>query len=289
MKKYKEYMDGVKVSDTLHRRLAELDASKRSPLPRLVRTGLIAACLCLVLFGTTYAVTLIIGNFRTVEFYNLYWPEVYPGFDGIAQPLHGYQFWGGALEFLPVESFSEEARAEAKKQGADTTGRYYDDWVAAADYFNVDLRENPVIDEFPPVRCYATLYSSAEGITYVQFEELYKNLDGLRGLNLSIVANVYSELMYSPKREMWFGYGYTLDYTYTTEEYRSGNITAFISHAEYVAGREHAPQSADFGDECYRAHMILDGAVYEIVVTFPRGESERGYDLLERILSGYDR
>ena len=47
MKKYKGYMDGVKASDTLHRRLVELDASKKRP-GLWKRYGAAAAALVLV-------------------------------------------------------------------------------------------------------------------------------------------------------------------------------------------------------------------------------------------------
>lgn len=48
MKKYVEYMDNVKVSDTLHRRLAELEAPVRQPAP-WKKYGAAAAALALVL------------------------------------------------------------------------------------------------------------------------------------------------------------------------------------------------------------------------------------------------
>ena len=47
MKQYREYMDGVRVSDTLHRRLAELEAPARRPVP-WVKYGSLAAALALV-------------------------------------------------------------------------------------------------------------------------------------------------------------------------------------------------------------------------------------------------
>ena len=47
MKKYKEYMDNVRASDTLHQRLVELDASGKRPIP-WKRYGTMAAALALV-------------------------------------------------------------------------------------------------------------------------------------------------------------------------------------------------------------------------------------------------
>lgn len=47
MKQYREYMDGVRVSDTLHRRLAELEAPAKRPVP-WVKYGSLAAALALV-------------------------------------------------------------------------------------------------------------------------------------------------------------------------------------------------------------------------------------------------
>lgn len=47
MKKYKEYMDGVRASDTLHQRLVELEAPGKRPIP-WARYGTMAAALALV-------------------------------------------------------------------------------------------------------------------------------------------------------------------------------------------------------------------------------------------------
>lgn len=101
MKQYREYMDGIQASDTFHWRLLNLEAHKCRPR-RLVRAVLVAACLCTTLIGGAFAIQLIGGDFRTINFYEHEWCPPPPGReDVIGQSFSGYVLWGGAITFFP--------------------------------------------------------------------------------------------------------------------------------------------------------------------------------------------
>lgn len=262
----------------------DLAGTKKRRLSPRLRAALIAACVCLALAGTAFAAGLIAGNFRAIDYYRHQWVAPPPGReDIIGQSLSGYILRGGAIHFLPVSSFSEEAQALALKNGENTVSKSFASLDEAAEYFQVELPENAVLGELPPVRCHVQMDSSDVGLTRLIFDETFRTVNGLEGLDLNINITALSELMYSPDREMWFDCGYPISYTFTTEEFEQDSVSAIVSHAIYA---RRAPSPYCYGEECYRAHLIVDGLVYEIVVSCSDCPEE-GRTLLEEALTGF--
>lgn len=113
---------------------AELDAPAKRRLPRIVRTGLIAACLCLALLGTAFAVT------------ELSRMRVNWGDSGISTDGYSVEC---AVDFYPLSSFSQEVTAMA---GLDQSQRhkYFDTWEELQAFTGVELVRNPVLDGAQP-------------------------------------------------------------------------------------------------------------------------------------------
>lgn len=283
MRKYTEYMDGIQASDTLHRQLLNLEAPKRRPL-RLARAVLIAACLCTTLIGGAFAIQLIGGGFRTINFYEHEWCPPPPGTeDVIGESFSGYTLWGGAITFFPVSSFSEEVQALTFESGANTAYLYFDSLDTAAEYSGMELPKNIALRDLPPARCQVQIDSSDDGLTCLTFNESFRALNDCDGLDLNVQITILSELMYSPDFEMWFDCGYPDSYVYTAEEFQQNGVTATISHAVYQY--EDSP-SGPYGKEYYRANLIRDGVVYEIGVKCS-DSPEDGRAILEKVLAGF--
>ena len=283
MKHYREYMDGIQASDTFHWRLLNLEAHKCRPR-RLVRAVLVAACLCTTLIGGAFAIQLIGGDFRTINFYEHEWCPPPPGReDVIGQSFSGYVLWGGAITFFPVSSFSEEVQALTLENGANIAYLYFDSLDAAAEYTGMELPKNTALRDLPPARCEVQIDSSDDGLTRLTFNESFRALNDCDGLDLNVRITALSELMYSPDFEMWFDCGFPDSYTYTTEEFHQNGVTAIISYAVYQ--HEDSP-SGPYGEEYYRANLIRDGVVYEIGVKCSDSPKE-GRAILEKVLAGF--
>lgn len=254
-------------------------------MPRLARAGLIAACLCLALVGMAAAAAhLIAGNFRTISFYEHEWGAPPPNKeDGIGQVFSGYTLWGGAINFFPLSSFSEEAQELAFENGTNTIYMHFDSLDAAAAYFQVELPENTALSGLSPVRCQAQMDTSSDGLTCVTFNETFRTPDGYNGLKLNIKITVLSELMHSSDYEMWFSYSYPDSYNFTTEGFDTNGVTAMVSHAVYM---HKTPSPYLYGEEYYRANLIRCGMIYEIGVECS-DHPEAGRALLEEILTGF--
>lgn len=117
MKKYKEYMDGVEVSDTLHRRLLELDPPKKRPTAWR-RYAAVAAALVLVAGVGAWGLTRGMGptaDQRDPEAADAPVPDIAilppdetPDAGAMTNPLGGYEVLDGemaAYYFLPYISY----------------------------------------------------------------------------------------------------------------------------------------------------------------------------------------
>lgn len=116
---------------------AGLDAPAKRRLPRIVHTGLIAACLCLALIGTAAAAVYFSGV-------------------TIVDGDNGVTYLKGGIAYYPYDSLSEEIKA---LEGVQKTANGYliravPSWQAAEDFIGVNLMDNPLLDASP-----ATQYS----------------------------------------------------------------------------------------------------------------------------------
>lgn len=141
MKKYTEYMDGIRASDTLHGRLIRLEAPRRRPL-RLARAGLIAACLCLALAGTAMA-GVVTGWIRVsnVDFY----PNT--NVNGVESSYSEVKIRSDGTAYIPFASFSEEAQEFAHSFTYLPQYKTFDSWDEVEEFLGVSIADNPVLDQ----------------------------------------------------------------------------------------------------------------------------------------------
>ena len=282
-------MDKERVLEALGRidpeLIEQMEVQKKRRLPRALRTGLIAACVCLALAGTVFAAELIAGNFRTMEFFSDVW-IVEPS-SNIGVSLHGYTLRGGAIEYLPAEKLSSEALAQAVKNGEPSTVyQTFQNLQEAQELYQISLRENDVLGELETAFCEAQIDSSSEGVTRIQFREKFSNINGTEGLNAQIFVTVLTELMDHENQEMWFSYGYPAGYEYEVDSCESGEMTAVVARVEYQ-GNDLSPANEQlYGRFCCSAHFILDGMIYRVLVS-SQASLEQAQVLLNEILQAY--
>ncbi len=168
MKQYREYMDGIQASDTLHWRLLNLEAHKCRPL-KLVRVGLLAACLCLALMGTAMA-GIVAGWIRVsnVDFY----PNT--NLNGAESSYSEVKIRSDGTVYIPFECFSQEAQEFAHAFTYLPQYKSFHSWDELEEFLGVSIAHNPVLDQMEVVpnqvqdRQYGTKTDEANFI--VQFD-----------------------------------------------------------------------------------------------------------------------
>lgn len=111
---------------------------------RVLRTALIAACVCLALVGGAFAATYIAGfsAFETYEAGNLIFKNV----GRIA--YSGYRLSGGMAP-IPAQEFSDEVRALPEGN----TQVIFDSWEEAERFLGVQLERNTLLEEMEHTLC----------------------------------------------------------------------------------------------------------------------------------------
>lgn len=127
---------------------SDIQASKQRSLSRLVRVGLIAACLCLALIGTAAAVHYYIG-IRLVD-----------GDDG-------FTLAQGGIVCVPYDSLSEEIRTIIEETDNRYVIREASSWQDVEDLIGIDLMNNPVLDASPAQNYFAE-YNGVMGRFHVE-------------------------------------------------------------------------------------------------------------------------
>ena len=141
VKQYTEYMDGIQASDTLHRRLLNLEAPKRRPLG-LARAALIAACLCFALVGTAMAG--IVGGWIRVSNVDFY-PNT--NVNGTKSSYSTVEIRSDGTAYIPFERFSQEAQEFAHSFTYLPQYKSFDSWDEVEQFLGVSIADNPVLDQ----------------------------------------------------------------------------------------------------------------------------------------------
>lgn len=269
MKKYKEYMDDVKVSDTLHRRLLELDRVKVRPRLRLARLGLVAACLCLALVGTAVAakyfgVQIVEGTGAdTVDV----WME-------------------GGVAYYPAELLSDELKALEDEHKFVR----FNSWQEAEEFIGVDLMNNPVLDASPATNYFVKytddrtqhvsgrfILTTSVGLEHIRLHGCYE----MGSVNIDVQGFLFTDRM-KEKVEDWderyYGIGFmeepkpvmNIDASYTT----SNGLEAQIMTVEYSSGYK----------SCLAAFSI-DG--FPFIVKARSDNLEEAREALFQVLDGF--
>lgn len=136
-REYRAALDGLRFSDAgkerIMNKLTEQNgqsAEKRRTF-RPLRAGLIAACLCLALVGTVFAVR-------------------YAGVN-VVEGDNGVTYWQGGIAYYPYDGLSDEIKALDGLQEVEKgyLVKAVGSWQAAEDFVGVDLMDNPVLDASP--------------------------------------------------------------------------------------------------------------------------------------------
>lgn len=166
---------------------ADIQAPARRRLPRLARTGLIAACLCLALIGTAAAVHY--SNVRIVG-----------GDDGFTEMK-------GGIVLHPYDSFSDEIKAIADEH----TILPFSSWQEAEDFIGVDLMNNPVLDASPAQTfsliieegektvAGVCLVSTSPGLYYVRTQGCFE----MENVDITVENHYYTQHKHWDEWEDW--------------------------------------------------------------------------------------
>lgn len=121
---------------------ADLPMPSRRRLPKLVRAGLIAACLCLALAGTA-AAAVAMGWIKATDPSVIQLPHRDRGTVTITQ----YEVAMDGSVYIPLENISQEALDYANSFLSLPQYKNFDSWEEAEEFLGVRLASNPVLDK----------------------------------------------------------------------------------------------------------------------------------------------
>lgn len=137
------------------------------------KSGLIAACLCLVLAGTAVAaagasrlrVTGYFDNERVFER------------SGDETPYSGFEIAGG-VDIIPADRISEKANQLAQENVGKDVLQRFGSWELMESFIGMDLMNNPVLEEarawrMGPLPCELWLFSNDLGLTSLNISSHY--------------------------------------------------------------------------------------------------------------------
>ncbi|MBD5085209.1 MAG: hypothetical protein HDT33_09230 [Clostridiales bacterium] len=112
---------------------ADIQAPAKQPMPKVVRTGLIAACLCLALLGTAFAanpeaVADFLSRFTPVQAEPVTMPDGNDGYHVSYTPTR-----------FPIDSFSPALLAAGEGRDSDFVQRRFDTWEEAHAFIGEDI------------------------------------------------------------------------------------------------------------------------------------------------------
>lgn len=146
---------------------------------RILRTALIAACACLALVGTAFAVEAITGIGLT-EYFQGKLVSFRPGEE--EKPAKGYVMDFTDVISYPIESFSEEVH---HLEGAVYVE--HQSWDEVEEYLGFDLMNNPVLTD-PSMEPFDNLDMTFMGLS--DKVHCYTRVDGYEGQMYSAVAEL---------------------------------------------------------------------------------------------------
>lgn len=238
---------------------ADLNAPAKRRLPKLARMGLIAACLCLALLGTTAAV-------------NYFGVQATQGDDGFINMQ-------GGITFYPYDSLSEEIRALAETPVTQRVSS----WQAAEDLIGIDLMNNPVLDE-APARSYSQIRNGVEGRFLVSPSRYVVHAFGcfeIGAVNINLNCQVFTEnkAAYMEEDDTFYGIKFADSAEITQDVYTApSGLTAQIIQA-------YSPESTISPYNCC-AVFSLDG-IPTVLETDAATSMEEARAVLNRVLDGF--
>ena len=241
---------------------AELDAPAKRRLPGIVRTGLIAACLCLALLGTAAAA--------------VYFSDV-----AVVHGDDGFTYLQGGIAYYPYDSLSEEIRAleGVQKTANGKLIRAVPSWQAAEDFIGVNLMDNPLLDASPATR-FGFVFDGVRGpLVYLSDPELSSThvfaCYETGGANILMEAALYTDRK-AAQAENWderfLGYRFPEGTQVNQDSYTApSGLTAQIMEVVYPHGTT------------YKAVFSLNG----IPAVVTASDSPNARAVLLQILDGF--
>lgn len=219
-----------------------LIAAADAPAPRRgrkgwVRYGLIAACLCLALAGTGFAVAELVGvriNWTPLSFWNK---------DGYTT----YTVEGG-FTYLPADSFSPEVRELAEQGGR----KDFSSWDELEQFIGWDLLDSPERDASnPSINLFA--YANEQGLCSIIVDDIYP----LDGVVVTCSTQIYTDNYFEgnyPEIFTSFATGFEEGSRITEAEYTApSGLSAVIIEAVGDTERRSA------------AHFSMGGVRYNLI------------------------
>lgn len=283
-------MDRERVQEVMGRMdpalIERMDPPKKRRLPRPLRTGLIAACVCLALIGTAVAVQTLPMLTVTET-----WSAVRPN----GKIFSSYTIQDGFTK-LSLDALSDEARAFASEQMSLPATKGCESWTQVEEFLGIEVADNPVLEQFEPTTfSFDSPGDSPE--SYHAAAVIYGHCDAPTFIDL--LANYF---LTSPhKDEAAFGLGtgihvsatlfFDSPYSHVTDAPRtySSEGSSLAATETYVtpSGLEAVIAAQPSGNVTfYRAHFTLNGARFE-VEAFNVNDSDLALKILKQVLDGY--
>lgn len=244
---------------------AGIQAPTKRRIPKALRAGLIAACLCLALIGTATAV-----HYAGVR---------------LADGDDGFTLMQGGITYVPYDSLSKEIRAIIEETDGRADIQPMSSWQAVEDLIGIDLMNNPVLDA-SPANHYSARYSGVSGRFHVWPGNSVINAYGcfeIGDVDINVRSFLYTDHSQAVQ-ENWdetsFGIKFPDDSRVTRDSYTApSGLTAQI--LESHTPREDSPDSFS----CY-GFVSLNG-IPTVVECHSITGMEETRTVLHQILDGF--
>ena len=287
---------------------ADLPMPAKRRIPKLLRAGLIAACLCLALVGTAAAATAM-GWIRATD------PSVtqLPHRDRGTVTITQYEMAMDGSVYIPLENFSQEALDYANSFLSLPQYKNFDSWAEAEEFLGVHLADNPVLDRAelvtqPPqsdfvntdqlpgvaaparvnkeaAKCEIRFEGRTDSPSRISLYSVYR-LETQEGAPVSL--GVSADIHTAPSSRGEWGQQYLyVDKEVSVENYvtPSGLQAVIIATHETTNDPEYPGHDYTF----YEVQFSLHGAYYRLTVfCFPdEGEPQAALSLIKEVLDAY--
>ncbi|WP_209346607.1 hypothetical protein [Flavonifractor sp. AGMB03687] len=251
----------------------EADCPRQRRPRRMGRLALAAACLCVVLLGSVWAVSRA-GGFRMVEFF-----EDLIFADQDDDTYNGYNLWGG-VDFIPLDELPQEVLDTAAEHPASTVAVDVHSWAEAEVYFALDLPENPWLDRVRQTTFRTDLSSDQVGPTQLECKANYRDGD----VRLTVKVTAHTERMKHPDNELYQGVLFSEGTQFTTEERSYDNgLPVLLATVEFAPGDTFYDY---YGERLYRAHFAVNGVWYWVDASSQEAP-EQALETLEAMLNSF--
>lgn len=289
---YREALDGLRFSNEgkehIMQNLME-QQTKKGRTARPLRAALIAACVCLALVGTVFAVT-------ELSRMRVNWGDSDISTDGYSVEY--------AVDYYPLNRFSREVAAMAESDSSQRH-KYFDSWDELQTFTGVEIIRNPVLDSAQPGPTGTKPWEYDQGAQDLDKTHLMLLAGATDDGELKLVQTASTNLIDGfwvrmtegicterakettgdggcVQMELVYGEGYEV----TQENYTTPNgLEALIILTTRPAPKESTMCSAYF---------LIDGAYFHLMVggsgpdgSLPQPEPRQAMELLKTILDGF--